>query len=55
VEEERQVNPRECLRHTRATLAYRGGKVLRGAGGRSTPAFGEPENRLNIANVWTTQ
>lgn len=29
--EELQVNARDCLRHTLATLAYRGGKVLRGA------------------------
>jgi hypothetical protein len=36
VNEELQVNARDCLRHTLATLAYRGGKVLRGA----PPGFG---------------
>ena len=29
--DELQVNARDCLRHTLATVAYRGGKVLRGA------------------------
>ena len=36
VDEEPKVSARECLRHTLATLAYRGGKVLRGA----PPDFG---------------
>lgn len=36
MDEERQVNARDYLRHTLATLAYRGGKVLRGA----PPGFG---------------
>lgn len=36
MDEELQVNARDCLRHTLATLAYRGGKVLRGA----PPGFG---------------
>jgi hypothetical protein len=31
VDEEPQVSPRDYLRHALATLAYRGGKVLRGA------------------------
>jgi hypothetical protein len=30
VNEELQVNARDCLRHSLATLAYRSGKVLRG-------------------------
>jgi hypothetical protein len=30
VDDEPQVNARDCLRHSLATLAYRGGKVLRG-------------------------
>ena len=36
MDEELQVNARDYLRHTLATLAYRGGKVLRGA----PPGFG---------------
>jgi hypothetical protein len=36
VDEEQRVNVRDVLRHTVATLAYRGGKVLRGA----PPGFG---------------
>jgi hypothetical protein len=36
VDEELQVNVRDCLRHSLATLAYRGGKVLREA----PPGFG---------------
>ena len=36
MDEELQVNARDCLRHSVATLAYRGGKVLRGA----PPGFG---------------
>lgn len=31
MDHELSVNARDCLRHTLATLAYRGGKVLRGA------------------------
>jgi hypothetical protein len=31
VDDELQLNARDCLRHGFATLAYRGGKVLRGA------------------------
>ena len=31
MDEEQQVNTRDYLRHSLATLAYRGGKVLRGA------------------------
>jgi hypothetical protein len=31
MDDELQVNARDCLRHSLATLAYRGGKVLRGA------------------------
>lgn len=31
MDDELQVNARDCLRHGLATLAYRGGKVLRGA------------------------
>lgn len=34
--EDLQLNGRDCLRHGLATLAYRGGKVLRGA----PPGFG---------------
>ena len=36
MDEELQVNARDYLRHSLATLAYRGGKVLRGA----PPGFG---------------
>ena len=36
MDEELQVNARDYLRHTLATLAYRGGKVVRGA----PPGFG---------------
>jgi hypothetical protein len=36
VDEELEVSVRECLRHTLATLAYRGGKALREA----PPGFG---------------
>jgi hypothetical protein len=36
VDEELQVNARDCLRHSLAAVAYRGGKVIRGV----PPGFG---------------